>query len=86
MRARVDKDARRVAVALLAQGEATLAEVAQLAGVSRQTARYWADVAEVDWRRMRRSRLRMKWRWEVRHGPKLVEKSKPRLIKRFSRK
>lgn len=64
---RIDPEARRAALVLLAKGEATMAEVAQLAGISRQVVRYWAEVAGIDWSRARTDRLARAWRKALLH-------------------
>jgi transposase-like protein len=57
-----DENTRSAAVALLEQGDATLSEAARLAGVSRQVVRYWAETADVDWKRAREKKLAEQWR------------------------
>lgn len=69
----LDPDARRVALALLAQGLVRPHEVAQMAGVSLQVVNYWCTAAGVDWERMRRRRYAALWRKRMRRGPKTVE-------------
>jgi transposase-like protein len=76
MNQRHDPEARRALLALLAKGEASLGEVAALAGVSLQTAWYWCDKAGVDWKRMRDAKLGKAWRRELHNGPRLVETAK----------
>lgn len=53
---------RDAAVAMLASGEATLSEVAQVAGVSRQLVRYWANKAGVDPSKARGAKIAKAWR------------------------
>lgn len=60
-----DPEARRAALTLLAQGQVTLSEAAELAGVSRQLVRYWANVAKLDWRKARSAYLAKLWRKEI---------------------
>lgn len=50
-------DERAAILALLARGEITLAEAAQLASASRQLTRYWVQHAGVDWKRVRNARI-----------------------------
>lgn len=56
-----DDAARRAAVAMMRRGDATPAEAAQMAGVSRQLASYWAKVADIDWEKARSAKLREIW-------------------------
>jgi transposase-like protein len=72
-----DFETRQAVVALLARGEVTVSDAARLAGVSRQTARYWATSAGVQWRKIRRRRLAVLWRREMHNGSRLVEKPAP---------
>jgi transposase len=60
-----DDLARRAAVDLLRTGAATPSEVADLAGVSRQLVRYWANAAEIDWQKTRAATLAKLWRRKV---------------------
>lgn len=53
----LDPDMRRAALALIALGEASPAEVADALGVSRQVVHRWVTVAGIDWARVRRARL-----------------------------
>jgi hypothetical protein len=55
-----DNPERAAAVALLTRGEATPAQVAELAGVSRQVVDYWAR--GIDWRKALNARLARSWR------------------------
>lgn len=73
---RIDNESRRVALALLAKGEITLAEATRLAGVSRQLMRHWAK--GVQWERVRNARIATAWRKEMARGPRLVETTKAR--------
>lgn len=57
-----DDVARAAALKLLATGQATPSEVAELAGVSRQVVAYWIDAAKLNWRKARRARLAAEWR------------------------
>jgi hypothetical protein len=59
-----DGSARAAALKLLASGEASPAEVATLAGVSRQLVNHWAQ--GVDWRKARNARLAKGWRQALR--------------------
>lgn len=68
-----DPEAKRVALALLAEGLGTPGEIAELAGVSRQLVEQWAISAGVDWRRIKRSKLTAAWRRRMRRGPRIVE-------------
>ncbi len=54
--------ARRAAVELARNGEATLAEIARLAGTSRQLVRHWILSAKVDAESRRQAHLRKLWR------------------------
>ena len=50
--------ARKAAIAMLKDGEATLAEIANIAGLPRQSVRHWALQDGVpDWQELRRRRL-----------------------------
>jgi hypothetical protein len=69
----LDPEARRVALALLAQGVLRPHEAAEMAGVSIQVVNYWLRRAGVDWERIRRRRLGKLWRKEMKRGPRLVE-------------
>lgn len=69
-----------MALSLLSRGEASPAELAALAGVSRQVIEGWARRAGMDLARLRRDaegkrhrRLTEAWRKEMRHGPKVEE-------------
>jgi hypothetical protein len=53
--------ARLAALKLLRSGYATMAEIAELAGVSRQAVRKWAQAAEIDPVETRQHRLRALW-------------------------
>lgn len=55
-----DAAARKAAQKLLAQGLASPAEVARLAGVSRQLVNHWAKA--IEWRKAREARLAREWR------------------------
>lgn len=59
-------DTRRAALALLRSGEANPAEVARLAGVSRQAASMWAKLAGIDWMKLRRARIAKLWAAQLR--------------------
>jgi transposase-like protein len=52
---------RRAAVEMLAEGLATHAEVARLAGVDRQLVRHWATRAQINVVKTRAARLREIW-------------------------
>jgi hypothetical protein len=56
-----DDTTRKAALELLVGGYATQAEVAELAGASRQLVRYWANTAGIDVPERRRERLLMAW-------------------------
>lgn len=71
----IDREARRVALSMLAQGIARPHEVAELAGVSLQVVNYWVLRAGVDWQRIRNRKLLDAWRKGMRRGPKLVERA-----------
>jgi transposase-like protein len=58
-----DPAAKAAAVALLSRGLATRAEVARLAGVSRQLAKHWAK--DIPAERARDSVLAKLWRSEI---------------------
>lgn len=60
------KEVRRAALAMMRTGMATIAEVARLAGVSRQLAHYWADAAEIDPAKSRAAWLARQWEARVR--------------------
>jgi hypothetical protein len=49
------------AVRLMAAGKATPAEIARLAGVSRQVALHWCHMNDIDWRSARAERLAQDW-------------------------
>lgn len=53
---------RAAALILLQRGEATLSEIAGLAGVERQAVYYWARVAKIDVAAARESHLSKLWR------------------------
>ena len=55
-------DIRAKALWLLRRGEATVAEIAQIAETSRQRVQYWADVANIDAGARRTARLAQLWR------------------------
>lgn len=57
-----DDAARQAAVAMLAEGSASLSEAARLAGVDRQLVLYWAKTAKINWRKARNSYLVKAWR------------------------
>lgn len=57
----IDPFARKVALKLLAKGQASPGELAPLAGVSRQVVEMWARRAGIDWRAKRDERLAMAW-------------------------
>jgi transposase-like protein len=59
---------RERALRLLAEGHATLSEVAELAGTSRQLVRHWANRAGIDPGKARDRYLRELWR-ETTAGP-----------------
>jgi len=59
---KVNPAARKAAVELASKGEATLAELARLAGTSRQLVRFWVLSAKVDAESRRRAHLRKLWR------------------------
>src|SRR5258708_3217573 len=58
----VSDSTRERALRLLAEGCATLTEVAELAGTSRQLVRFWANRAGIDWATARDRHLRALWR------------------------
>jgi hypothetical protein len=53
--------ARSAALKLLQSGYATMAEIAELAGITRQAVRKWAQTAGIDPVETRRRRLRALW-------------------------
>ena len=55
-------DIRNKALWLLRHGEATVAEVANIAETSRQRVQYWAEVAGIDAGANRTARLAQLWR------------------------
>jgi transposase-like protein len=57
----IDDSTRRKALKLLARGVATMSEVAELAGVSRQLVRYWAEREGLDPVTARRDYLARLW-------------------------
>lgn len=57
----IDIDARRAALALLAEGVVRPHEAAELAGVSLQVMNYWIAAAGLDWQRVRDRRLAKAW-------------------------
>lgn len=57
----------RAAVAMMRLGLATQAEVAELAGESRQLVRHWAMRAGIDATEARRARLAREWASRVNH-------------------
>lgn len=54
-----DHNKKAAAVELVGRGYATIAEVAELAGVSHQIARFW--VRNLDWKAARRKYLARLW-------------------------
>lgn len=56
-----DATTRRAALKLLRRGHATMAEIAELAGVSRQGVRDWAHRAGIDPVQTRAERLATLW-------------------------
>lgn len=57
-----DEKARRVALELLSRGLGSPRQVAQFAGISRQTVEYWAKVAGVNWEAAQLAALGAAWR------------------------
>lgn len=55
-------EARRAAVSMLRAGIATLSEVAELAGESRQLVRYWAIAEDINPSKLRQAWLAKEWR------------------------
>jgi transposase-like protein len=53
--------ARSAALKLLQSGDATMAEIAPLANVTRQAVRKWAQQAQIDPLKTRRRRLQTLW-------------------------
>lgn len=54
---------RKAAIAMLRNGEATLSEIAEAAGVARQYVRYWAHHGGVpDWQKLRREKIEAAFR------------------------
>jgi transposase-like protein len=56
---------RQAALEMLAEGLATMSEVARLAGVDRQLVRHWAMRANIDVSKARAARLRETWRSKI---------------------
>lgn len=86
---KVDKDdeARSAALSLLARGQITPGQAAELAGVSRQLVAYWLKAAGVDWKRAWLRRSAGLWRREVAalNGKVLRPPSKKELRERARR-
>ena len=61
MDSRIRDQTRRAAVSAIRRGRLTAAEVADLAGTSRQLVHYWCTVARVDPVRARRRYLAAEW-------------------------
>jgi transposase len=61
-----DPEAKRIALALLARGNGSPGEIAELAGVSRQVVEGWAR--RLDWRKVKRAALTKAWRSEMRRN------------------
>ena len=59
----------RAAVAMLRLGLATQAEIAEVAGESRQLVRHWAKRAGIDAAEIRRERVAREWARRVNHRP-----------------
>lgn len=58
----IEKDMqRKAALLLLSNGSATMAEVAELAGVTRQAVRYWVDRNKINPHKARKKRVRQLW-------------------------
>lgn len=57
-----DPMTRRRALSMLRQGIATQAEIAELAGVTRQAVAYWCQSAGIDAVKARVDRLNREWR------------------------
>jgi hypothetical protein len=53
--------ARKAAMKLLANGDTTVSETAELAGVTRQAVQKWVQKAQIDVAEARRRRLRALW-------------------------
>lgn len=67
-------DEKRHVLAMLRLGEfASLAEAAELAGVSPQRVGQWAEAEGIDWRRRRMQRLQSLWHLQLRR----VRRGKP---------
>jgi hypothetical protein len=64
-----DDNTRSAAIALLASGQATQSEVAELAAVSRQLVRYWANAEGLDVPALRRAWLLKAWQKVLRRKP-----------------
>lgn len=69
-----DRDVREAAVALLASGQMTIAEVVMHAGVSPQIVRYWARAAGVNYRKVRLTKTAALWRKALDNGSRLAER------------
>lgn len=69
-----DPEAQRAALAMLARGDASPAEIAELAGVSRQLVAAWARSAGVQWRQTRLRVLTKNWRKAFRRRPGRVRR------------
>lgn len=65
-----EDNTRAAAIAMLRSGMATLSEVADLAGTSRQLVRYWAKAAGVDWQAARAAKLQREFQRRLRKSPK----------------
>jgi predicted DNA-binding protein YlxM (UPF0122 family) len=63
-------DTRLAALKLLARGDATMAEIAELADVSRQAVRKWAQAAGIDPVETRQRRLQELWKSATRRTGK----------------
>lgn len=70
---KLDPEARRVALVMLARGLLRPHEAAELAGVSLQVVHYWITHAGIDWERIRRRRIANAWRKAMKRSPRLVE-------------
>jgi len=60
-----DDEARSAALTLLARGQITPGQAAELAGVSRQLVAYWLRQAGIDWRSAWNRRLAGLWRKQI---------------------
>lgn len=74
----IDPEMRRAAVAMIARGEASPAEVADAWGISRQIVHYWIKAAGIDWKRQRRTWLLKRLTRERDSGPRLAERPNPK--------